>query len=244
MPVPPKPIGDQTKEELDQLEAEVAYLESEKAAVRFEWNSDAFQEWRRPFLAEAAAAGLNRDAFLDTRLMGAAKFSSEDVQAVPVYGGQQQYDQSRQALIQVEDALTIEVMQRLPVPDYDTPLENLIRLRRSGAFRTALDNLLEWKREKAPSIFLQQDRRKAIAAAMSDFDKLTKRYSDAMEAEGHRTMGSVASIFFSILTGELLGALKEGLVSLREVREPCWKKVSELRCAPGAVVYHFEEALR
>lgn len=45
-----------------------------------------------------------------------------------------------------------------------------------------------------------------MAAAMRDFDKLTKAYAEAMESEGYRKMGSVGSIFF-ILIREPLWAL-------------------------------------
>ena len=64
-----------------------------------------------------------------------------------------------------------------------------------------------------------------------------------MEAEGHKKEVTVGSIFFSIVTGEVLGAIKEGFVSYREIREPSWKKVSAMKCPPGGVVYHFSEAM-
>jgi hypothetical protein len=243
VPLPPKPIGDQTQEELDQLEAEVEYLERAKAAEPFEWRSAAFEEWRQPFLAEALAAGFNRDPFLDTRLMLSEQIDSPDVLAIPVYGGQQQFADSHKALGLAEEALTIEIMQRLPVPEYDTPLENLVRLRETPAFRRALDDLLEWKQNKAPAIVLAEDRGGAIVAAMRDFDKLAKAYAEAMESEGYKKAGSVGSIFFSLITGEPLGAVKESLVTFRELREPCWKKVSDMKCAPAGVVYHFQEAI-
>jgi len=244
VPLPAKPIGDQTQEELDQLEAEVEYLKKSNAAEPYEWKSSQFEEWRQPFLAEALAAGFNRDPFLDTRLMLSEQLHSPDVLAIPVYGGQQQFADSRIALMQAEEALTIEIMQRLPVPEYDTPLENLVRLRETPAFRRALDDLLEWKRDKAPAIVLAEDRKDAIVAAMRDFDKLTKAYAEAMESEGYKKAGSVGSIFLSLITGEPIGAVKEALVAFREVREPCWKKVSEMKCAPAGVVYHFQETIR
>jgi hypothetical protein len=243
VPVPPEPIGDQTPGELLQLEADVAYLVEQNAAVRYDWNSEAFQEWRRPILAEALSAGLNRDPFTDTRMMLAGKLGSESVQAVPVYGSQEKYDESQSNLAQVEEALIVQILQRLPIPEDDTPLENLIRLRNNAAFRASLDDLLEWKRLRVPAIVIEQDHPNAIAAAMRDFDKLTKKYSEAMESEGYKKAGSVGSIFFAIVTGDIRGAIKEGVVSFREVREPCWKKVSEMKCAPGGVVYHFEQAL-
>lgn len=244
VPVPAEPIGDQTPDELTQLRVEIGYLAEHRAAEIYPWSSEDFQDWRKPFLAEAASAHINRDIFQDTRLMVAAKLASSGVQAVPVYGGQEQYDESRRQLMQVEEAVTVEILQRLPVPDYDTPLENLIGLRGNPAFRTALDNMLEWKRLRVPAIVFEQDRPAAIAAAMRDFDKLTTAYAAAMEAEGYKKAGIVGSIFFSVITGEILGAFKEGLVSFREVREPVWKKISEMKCAPGGVVYHFKEALQ
>lgn len=244
VPLPPKPIGDQTQQELDQLEAEVDYLKDAEAAEPYKWSSAEFEEWRRPLLAESLALGFNRDALHDTRLMLSEQFfRRKDVQAVPVYGGQQQFADSRKALVQVEEALTVEVMQRLPVPEYDTPLENLVKLRENPAFRQALNDLLEWKRDKAPAIVLAEDRKTAMAAAMRDFDRLTRAYAEAIESEGYKKAGSVGSIFFALITGEPIGAIKETFVSFKEVREPCWKKVSELKCAPGGVVYHFQEAI-
>jgi hypothetical protein len=243
VPLPPKPIGDQTQEELDQLQAEVEYLKRANAAEPYEWKSAAFEEWRQPFLAEALAAGLNRDPFLDTRLMLSEQLYSPDVLAIPVYGGHQQFANSHKALLQAEEALTIEILQRLPVPEYDTPLENLVRLRETPGFRRALDDLLEWKRDKAPAIVLAENRRGAIVAAMRDFDKLTKAYAEAMESEGYKKAGSVGSIFCSLIAGEPIAAVKEALVSFREVREPRWKKVADMKCAPAGVVYHFQEAI-
>jgi hypothetical protein len=243
VPIPERPIGNQTDEELDQLRAEVNYLKNHEAAVPFEWKSAAFEEWRRPILAESLAAGLSRDAYVDSRLMLSERLASADVEALPVYGGWQHFADNCKTLMTMDWALTVEIMQRLPVPEYDTPLENLIKLRRSPAFRTALDDLLEWKRDKAPAIVLAGDRQTAIASAMRDFDKLTKSYAAAMEDGGFKKAGTIGSIFFALFTGELLGAFKEGLVAFRELREPCWRQLSALKCAPGGVVYHFNEAV-
>jgi hypothetical protein len=98
VPLPLKPIGDQTQEELDQLKVEIDYLKGANAAEPYEWKSTEFEEWRKPILAESLAAGLNRDAYLDTRLMLSQQFYSPDVQAIPVYGGLQHFADSRKAL--------------------------------------------------------------------------------------------------------------------------------------------------
>jgi hypothetical protein len=241
VPLPEKPIGNQTQEELDQLQAEVEYLQKHKAAEPFAWNSAAFEEWRKPLLAEALAMGYNRDPYADTRFMVSQQLGN--VLAVPVYGAPMQYADARKALPEAELALTVEIMQRLPVPEHDTPLENLVKLRQTPKFRRALEDLLQWKQSEAPKIALAEDRKEAIAESMRQFDRLTKAYAEAMESEGYKKMGSVGSIFFALITGEPLGAIKEVLVSFRETREPCWKKVSEMKCAPGGVVYHFQEAV-
>jgi hypothetical protein len=158
IPIPPNPIGDQTKKELEQLQADADYLVEKGAAKVFKWDTDAFQDWRRPLLAEAASAKVNRDIFLDTRLMLAEKVEVKEVQAIPVYGSPSQFKDSRITLMQVEQALTLEILQDLPVPPDDTPLENLISLRDKAAFRKALNELLDWKRLKAPGIFLSENR--------------------------------------------------------------------------------------
>jgi hypothetical protein len=244
VPLPKEPIGDQTQDELDQLSAELEYLYKADAAVARPFDSESFQAWRLDVLAEATAAGINNDKFLDTRLMLAQQTHVPDVQAIPVYGSHKSFADNCRTLMQAEEALTIEITQKLPVPDRDTSLQSLIDLRRSPQFRKALDDLLEWKRDKAPAIVLAEDKEAAIKAALRDFDKMTKAYADAMQSHGFKKFETVASIFFSLVTLEPLGALKETLVGFREMKEPCWKKLSDAKCAPGGVVYHFKEAIR
>jgi hypothetical protein len=225
VPIPKEPIANQTKDELEQLAAEVQYLEDEEAAVLQKWDSELFQEWQQTYLAEALSANLNRDAFQDTRLMLAEQFESEEVEAVPVYGDRTQYSRSKTELMQVEEALTVQITQRLPVPERDTPFAELIRLRRENdAFRTALTEMLEWKRHRAREILAEKDRASAIAAALRDFDNYTKKYADAMHAAGHQKMVVVGSILISAAMLDVPGVIKEGLVSFRELREPSWKK--------------------
>lgn len=173
-----------------------------------------------------------------------ARSDSAEVQAIPVYGGQSQFLDSstalRRELGHAEEAITVEIMQRLPVPEIDTPLENLVRLRNDPAFRSALDDVLEWKQQKAPGIVLAEDRHSAIAAAMRDFDRLTKAYAAAMESQGYKKAGTVGSIFFALLKHDPVDLIKEAAVSFREIREPCWKKLTEMEFAPGGLVYHFQ----
>jgi hypothetical protein len=242
VPIPKKPVGKQTQEELERLVVDVGFLARNGIAKPFAWDSDAFQEWRRPFLAEAAAAGINREAVMDTRLMIAEKTASRDVIAVPVYGTPEQFA-ARSHLQSAEQALTNAIVQRIPVPDDDTPLDDILWLRDSGAFKAALSNLLEWKQVQALVIAQSRDRKAALAAALEQFDRYTLDYAKAMEEAGFKKIIKVASIFFSPLLGDFVGAIKEGLVSYSEIREPCWKVVADRKCSPGGVVYHFREAV-
>lgn len=243
VPVPPEPIGDQTKAELEQLRTEVEYLARHKAAEIVDWKRDTFETWRQPLLAEAAAAKINRDPFQDTRLMIAEELNVSGVQAIPVYGALAEFHQAKTTLPGVEEALTLEILQRLPVPEEDTPLENLIRLRDKPEFRTALENLHEWKRSQVPMIFLSDDPSSAMRAAVTKFEELTKKYAEAMASHGFKKTETIGSIFFSVVKLDIVDIIKDALVSFRELREPCWKKVSEMKCAPGGIIYHFGEGI-
>jgi hypothetical protein len=244
VPIPPQPIGDQTADELEQLSTEVEYLAQHGAAKAFVWSQRDFADWRQPFLAEAAAAGVNRDAFYDTRLMIADALQLDDVQAVPVYADELSYERARDTLMAVDQVLTTKIMQRLIVPDDDTALEDLVRLRNdNAAFKQALQDLLDWKQTRVLVIAHAKNREAQIEQAIKEFDRLTLQYAKAMEAAGFRRVVNVASIFISAATGEIIGALKEGAVGYQEAIEPSWKKVAEMKCAPGGVVYHFKDAV-
>jgi hypothetical protein len=175
--------------------------------------------------------------------MLAQKFKSDDVEAFPVYGDRAHYENSKLDLTPVEEALTVAITQHLPVPAQDTPLENLVRLRNDAAFQAARTKMLEWKRRGVQEILLAPDREQKIADQMKEFDALTKAYSKEMHAAGHHKMTVAVSIFISAVTAEWVGVFKEGAVSFSELREPSWKKVTQMDCAPGGVVYHFQEAL-
>ncbi|MET0661171.1 MAG: hypothetical protein ABW110_23780, partial [Steroidobacteraceae bacterium] len=196
VPIPPHPIGDQTTQELEQLSSDVEYLRQHGAAQPFVWSPRDFAEWRQPFLAEAAAAGVNRDAFQDTRLMIADALKLEGVQAVPVYADELAYESARDALMAVDQVLTAKIMQRLVVPEDDTALEDLVRLRNDNvAFKHALHDLLEWKQTKVLVIAHRGNRELEIEKAMKQFDQLTLQYAKAMEAAGFKRVINVASIF-------------------------------------------------
>jgi hypothetical protein len=63
---------------------------------------------------------------------------------------------------------------------------------------------------------------------------------EELKSKGKR---NVCSIFISVLFGEVLGAMKEGATTYFEQRTPPWKELADRKCAPGALVYQFKEAV-
>jgi hypothetical protein len=248
VPIPSSPIGDQTAEELDRLEADVAFLEQSGAARRYEWDTKEYVEWRSPLMAEALARGIRRDAYMDTRFMLAKKMTTHGVEAVPVYGNMATYGTARgeMGLVnwgEVNDALTVEIAQTLPVPDHDTPLEDLIRMRESAAFQQAMKDLNEWKYLRIPAILLAPDHEGALRCAIHDFNEMADKYTAATKEQQRTTRVKILSILVSAATGDAVGVLKEGATWFNESRTPRWMELAERKCAPGGVVYHFQEAV-
>ena len=248
VPIPSSPIGDQTTEELDQLEADVAFLEQSGAARRYEWDPKEYIEWRSPLMAEALARGVRRDAYMDTRFMLAKKMTTDDVEAVPVYGNMATYGTVRGEMGVVNwgainEALTVEIAQILPVPDHDTALADLIRMREGAAFQQAMKDLNEWKYVRIPAILLAPNHEAELRRAIQDFNEMAGKYKAAMKEQQRSTLVKVLSIVVSAATGDAIGAIKEGATWINESRTPRWMELAERKYAPGGVVYQFEEAV-
>ncbi len=248
VPIPSSPIGDQTTEELDQLESDVTFLEQSGAARRYEWDTKEYVAWRSPLMAEALARGIRRDPYMDTRIMLAKKMTADGVEAVPVYGNMATYGAARDEIGQVNwggvnDALTVEIAQTLPVPDHDTPLEDLVRMRESAAFQQAMNDLNDWKYLRIPAILLAPDHEAELRRAIQDFNKMADKYKAAMNEQQRTTPLKILSILVSAATGDAIGAIKEGATWVNESRTPRWMELAERKYAPGGVVYQFQEAV-
>ncbi len=248
VPIPSSPIGDQTAEELDQLEIEVDFLQQSGAARRYEWDTKEYVAWRSPLVAEALARSVRRDAYMDTRIMLAKKMTAEGVEAVPVYGNMATYGAARDEIGlvnwgNINEALTVEIAQTLPVPDHDTELADLVRLRESKAFQQAMKDLNEWKYLRIPAIMLVPDHEAELRRAIKDFNEMADKYAAAMKEQQRTTMAKVLSIVVSVATGEAIGAIKEGATWFHESRTPRWMELAERKYAPGGVVYQFQEAV-
>lgn len=257
VPIPPKPVGDQTQEELEQLVSDVNFLEAHDAAVGARWSSEEFQEWRRPFLAEAAAGNLNRNIFHDSRLMLSEKApllkppGVEEVDAVPVYGGAENFQQAA-GLMTVQQALNLEIMHRLPVPASDTPLADLVELRQKESFIASLRKLRNWQRKVLPEIEAEQKKPSAIRNAMNDFDDAIARYSEAIHDANFKKVEVAVCTVLAVGTAlaglphvslSVLAGVTPRLFSLRELMRPSWKQVAEKDCAIAGVVYDVQKYL-
>src|SRR5262245_15225437 len=236
VPIPPKPIGDQTEEELEQLSADVSYLEENGAAIFYEWSSSDFQEWRQARMGAALAASVNRDAYRDTRDMLAHELTAKNVRAIPVFG-EAQYDEFEKSSFHVEEALRVRIAQRIPLPEFDTPLESLVRLRDDPGFQVARESLLAWIHTKMPAIVLSANKAAAVESALTELDKHARKYTIEMENAGFHKAGTISSILWTAGSAPL-AALWKGLTSWEELRQPCWRKLNEMQCAPGGVIYH------
>ena len=257
VPMPSRPVGDQTEQELEQLAADVAYLERHDAAVGARWDSQEFQSWRRPFMAEAVAGKLNRNIFHDSRLMLMEKAELmkppgvEEVVAVPVYSGAESLQQTLDSLMSVQQALNVEIMHRLPVPADDTPLSDLVGLRRKASFMASMRDLRRWQQRVLPEIDAARSKPAAIRAAMQAFDQAVAKYREAMNDARFKKAEVGLCVIIAIgtaLAGHLTVAALAGatpkLFSLRELMRPSWKQVAEKDCAFAGVVYDVQHSLR
>lgn len=258
VPIPSRPVGDQTEQELVQLATDVAYLEHHNAAVGARWDSQEFQAWRQPFLAEAVAAKLNRDIFQDSRLMLAEKADLlkppgvEEVFAVPVYS-EEGFQQTVAGLAGVEQTLNLEIMHRLPVPADGTPLSDLVELRQKKSFMASLHELRRWQRRVIPTIAAERSSSAATRAAVQDFDRAVAKYQEAIEDAHFKKVEAGLCVIVAIGTAlagiphlslTALAAAAPKLFSLRELLRPSWKQVAEKDCAFAGVVYDVQESLQ
>jgi hypothetical protein len=260
VPIPESPIGRLTTEEIDSLSADVDYLQQNDAAVRFKWDQARFQSWQQSVASEALATMLNNDRQFASRLHIAANFNelippgAEPVTAVPVYHDPATFDAAANELKNdVQEAPLLEIVfPRLPVPDGDASLASIVEFRNTEQFRDSLYHLRKWQNKILPEILNEPNalnRDRTLRRAAADFDRWIGQYSEAMS---DAKMGKVRTAVISVLAvGAVLSpwshhviatlsALASPLFSLRELRKPCWKIVSEKECAPAAVVYAAE----
>ncbi len=259
IPVPTRPVSDITLEEIEQLSAEVAYLEEHDAAIRFDWDPDEFQQWQNETVDREAVARLfAKDPPYATRLQVSDKYKNaapellpegvESVKPVPVYGSRTSYDSIGN--LDAGERKTFEiVLKHLSVPAQDAPLEDIIRLRQRPQFRDSLVKLRRWQTEVLHQLLLDPSDR-TVRAAGKDLERWITEYETAMDdAAFKRDRTAVVSILAlgGILAGgastviNILSALAAPLFAVKDIVRPCWKDVADKDCAPAGVIYAASE---
>lgn len=257
IPIPSKPVGNQTQDELDALKADVDYLENQDAARSFPWDSDEFHEWQKTIKGEVLSGALTRDPLFATRFLISEELRKltqamlprgvDSVTAMPVYGTREKYESATKDLeAQGLEKLTLEVvLKELPVPADNVSLADIIEFRKREDYQESQYALRKWQREQVPKL-LKANNDKELRQARKDFERLVKRYNAAMnEAKYQKVTTGVCSILAigaTLAVGAAplvvaLSAVAPSLFSFKSLMTPCWKQVAEKDCAPAGLVY-------
>ena len=257
IPVASRPYRGLTREELDQLSAETDFLVREGRAIRFDWDPQRFDEWKQDVAGKAVSAYLGRHAEDDTRyqlqyeveegIVNLEKPPDVQVFAVPVCSSNNEFEH----LAEERDTLEL-ILESLPVPDRDAPLENICRLRDREDFATSLTKMRIWQDELVLDLIrAESDRERQILlrqarAKLRDWIATYRRLvMDAGLANQSATLSAITSLGRT-LAGDITAIpnLAQGLedtVKIRTAKRPSWKVVADLECALAGVIYIAEE---
>lgn len=267
VPIPKRPIGTLTQQEIDQLASDVEYLRKNEAAKIVDWDEDSFQHWKDEILAdqtgrqEALARYLAKDPPYSTRLQLKQDVDREvqtqmppgvlSVTAVPVYSSQQAYDASAAQLRgYVEEKVLLEVLlPRLPLPTPSASLDAILAVRQNPSFQASLVALRQWQRKTVAELLL--DHKEAnIRRAASDFSEMIRKYSAALNAARYEKVTTAIASSLAIgaaisgALGPILGILAgvaTPLFSFRKLLQPCWKDLEDRQCFPAGVIYNAQQ---
>ncbi|WP_028063992.1 hypothetical protein [Solirubrobacter soli] len=263
VPVPSQPFGRLDAKEIETLEADIAFLADADAAVRFEWDPARFAEYEAGVVRESAATFLDGSPEWRTRmqLVHAVKAGSvslavpdgvRDVSAVPVYQTADDFkalavDTAGEAAEQ--DTLEL-ILDHIPVPADDTPLELVVELRDKPAFRQAKLALDLWRTTLVLELLEAGEdaiKRKAVLSKASA--ELAKWAADYTRAMSDTKFAKVEAGFtFVGVIGKLLSLDPtvvqdaKDMVMLRTIRQPCWRALAGEPFAPAGVIYEASQA--
>ena len=259
IPVPTEPFRKLDGPELDQLSAEVDFLVAEGRAVRFDWDPSRFEEWKQEMAGKAVSAFLGKHAEDDTRYQlqfevseGIARMEipkTDDVLTVPVCSSMSEFDRN------AEERHALEViLEALPVPDANAPLEDICRLRDREDFATSLGKMRIWQDDLVLALIRANfDREREVLirqakARLKDWIATYRRLvEDAGLASGTATLSAISSLGQTIAGDargipRLLAGLRD-VATVRQSKRPSWKVVADLECAPAGLIYSSEKVL-
>src|SRR6266851_822467 len=259
VPIPNAPFRSIHQVELDQLRADTKYLQEHDAGISFEWDPVDFETWKKWVADEAISTFLNKDATFDTRLQlqhsinqRRGEFSKlpdgvDEVTAIPIFGPSSSADP-----MFPERCVFEVVLDRLPVPRPDAPLESVIVVREQKGFRGSIRRLRVWQDETVLELLdVGDDRRKrrvVLDLASRRLEEWADSYREAMHDARFEKIESSLSVLSVLgnVAATLLGGGAPSLtlldapaqaLKLRTLRQPCWRSANELACAPAGVIY-------
>jgi hypothetical protein len=258
VPVPDKPIYDISQEELDELNANISFLENNGAAIPYTWDTEKFDTWRQKAIRESLSVGRG-DSLYDSRMMLADSVEclseKRKVKAygVPVYGSRIDFNERTSGIAKITESLLVGILKNILLPDDSCSLESIVDLRSKQSFQVALKNYREWQNKILPQLFLE-DSEKRVRQAISDFEGMIENYERVMKDHLKKRKrdfvvsvlaigGSIMAAFESKNPIPLLVASTPALFSLDNLREPAWRLPQDSKYAPAGVIYEAKQHL-
>lgn len=263
VPVPNNPIFDLSEEEIDQLRAEVLFLQGEGAARLVEWDQAEFEGWRDSHdtrgigAPEGLARRLVGDPPYQSRLMLKeeteqkldmlrAETDALSITAVPVYPAKERFEAASDSLNgYLPEQLTLDVVLRvLPLPSPNSPFEDILRIREKESFQSSLRALREWLEDNAVPKSGEDPTTTAKRAA-SQLQRIADRYRDALSAARYKKVSGTITSMLAIGAVaashadpalKILASLAAPAFSFRSALRPCWKDLEETEAFAAGVI--------
>ena len=260
IPIPDKAIDALTVEEIDQLSADAAFLQSNGAAIIYNFKESEFRNWQDDVIREVLTVKKS-DSLYDTRLMLQTKaedFKPKDVYeitAIPVYGAREKFTDIYTKINPLpQKNLLLELSQFISVPKDKSSLGDIIDLRQRDTFTSALRALREWQLEKLPKV-VEAGSEKEVLLAKEEFEFMLKRYEEEI-SKGRFDKKKVVitsllalGALFSAAAGEvttaiaLMSGAAPNLFDLKESFSPSWKDLRDTKFEPAGVIYEANRLL-
>jgi hypothetical protein len=267
VPVPDRPVGRLSEQEIDRLREEVRFLESEGAARLVTWDQEEFEQWRdernNPGVGaqEGLARRISGDPPYQSRLMLKEQTDRQieqlrtevdalSITAIPVYAARDRFEAANKALEgYLPEQLMIDVALRsIPLPREDTPFAEILRIRQRKQFQSSLTSLREWMRDEVTVTRNENPEVTAKRAAIR-LEKMAEQYRDALnKARYTKISGTITSVLaigavFAAHADpalKVLASVAAPAFSFRTLLRPCWKDLADTKTFAAGVICEAE----
>lgn len=178
-----------------------------------------------------------------------------EIVSMPVYGAREEFNNVYSKLYHVKnEGVMLELSQLLSVPEKNTPLAEIIRLREKKSFKSARRAFKEWQFKKVPEI-LGEKSEKNINLATDEFIHMLNRYEEEIQKGKFKkrkiVITSILALgaLFSAAIGETQTAIAfasgaaPNLFSLREAASPIWKDIRDKDFEAAGIIYEGNKIL-